>query len=129
MAATSVPIGLVTLPIGTTVVGPVQIVQTIHGMRLTIDKTITNGFNATPTTSVTTSFEKGPSNTGPWSPMGSSVHPGGPIEGEHGATETVLVDDNTFDPPLTSGWVRYVVTVTGHTVAVGGTAQDKVVVS
>lgn len=127
--ATTLPISLTTLPIGTTIVGPVQVTTPIREVRLTIDKTIAGGFNATPTTSVTVRFDKGPTNTGPWSAMGSSVHPGGPLIGDHGATETILVDDNTFDPVIASGWVRYAVIVTGHTVNVGGTAQDKLVVS
>lgn len=115
--------GPITLNIGTRVLGPTSVPDADSSVTLTIDRTVTNGFNSQPDTTQATFFIDQSNDGGnTWKTITSA----GPIIGgiftvdKTGLTKTQERQFTQFDPGI-SRQVRFTFTVSGSTVAVAGT--------
>lgn len=111
--------GPVTVNPGTRTFGPAVLADTDTGVDLTIDRTIANGFNATPAASATISFEQSNDGGTTWTMLVETGLTGG-IQTMHGGIQVNSNDVGCSLQPGTSRQGRAVVVISGASVAVQG---------
>jgi hypothetical protein len=124
--AGTVTIPLTTLPVGAHAFGPAAAADSDHGVLLTVDRTVTGGFNSQPA-STTADYRADQSADGgvTWVLIAGGTMGGGtvaavqPPRGPGGTMGTSTVSADML--PGTGRQVRAVVTVSGAPVAVAGT--------
>lgn len=119
--ATTIPIPLTTLQVGTTTFGPVTFPPSFSRTVLTIDRTVANGLNVNPSTTITYQVELSANGTTGWRNISGSTVTGGILQNDDGSTVTAQIDDTHWGTPWPANQhLRAVVIIAGHACAVSG---------
>lgn len=111
--------GPVTVSPGPRTFGPVALADTDTMLDLTIDRTVANGFNATPAASARISFEQSNDGGTTWTEICNATFTGGP-QTMHGGLPVNANDVGSNLLPGTGRQGRAIVTILGAAVAVQG---------
>jgi hypothetical protein len=111
--------GPVTVNPGPRTFGPVNLANTDTMLDLTIDRTVANGFNATPAASAEIAFEQSNDGGATWTEICNATFTGG-IQTGHGGTQLNTNDVGSSLFPGTGRQGRAIVTISGAAVAVAG---------
>lgn len=118
MATLTIP--LVTLPAGVRDFGPVAVADAETGVRLTLDRTVAGGLNATPAAHIDMAIMQSNDGGASWKLISSAGINGGILTGPGGVTLTTFPLVTQWDPG-TGRQAKATITVTGASVAVAGT--------